>query len=113
MGEITIIILTGIVLLLLFIIYKLHKMSAETEAIKAKLLAQGTALTAITTNVSGIQGDIAALKQKIQDLIDAEDGATPEELAELSLLVDDVSANIDVIGTTTASLDAETDPANP
>lgn len=84
-------------------------MSQVIDDLKAKVSAQSTALDNIGTSVTGIQADVAALKQKIADL---SNGATPEEIAELSTLVDGVGSKIDAIGTTTASLDAETDPAS-
>lgn len=80
-------------------------MSAEFDALKVKVEAQSTALDNIGTNVTGIAGDVASLKAKILEL---ENGATPAQIAELSVLVDGVGSKIDAIGATTAALDAET-----
>jgi len=89
------------------IIQKLNEMSAATDAIKEKLAAQSQALDTVSTNVTGIAGDVTFLKQKLSDL---SNGATAAEIAELSGLVDGVSTKVDAIGAATASLDAETDP---
>ena len=84
-------------------------MSAVSD-LKDKVAAQGAALDTISTSVTGIQADVTALKAKIDSL---SGGATAAEIAELSALVDGVSGKIDVIGTTTADLDAQTDANNP
>lgn len=90
------------------IIQKLNIMSAEFDALKAKVTAQSTALDTIGTNITGISGDVATLKAKILAL---ENGATPDQIAELGTIVDGMGTKIDAIGTTTAALDAETPPA--
>lgn len=92
------------------IIQKLNAMSEIVNQLKAKLESQGTALDSIGTNVTGIQADVTALKARIADLL--ANGATAAEVAELDALVNGISSKVDVIGTTTASLDAETDPGN-
>jgi methyl-accepting chemotaxis protein len=90
--------------------FKLNQIMSQVSDLKDKINAQSTALDAISGSVTGIQADVAALKQKISDL---SNGATAAEIAELSALVDGVSSKIDTIATTTASLDAETDSQNP
>ena len=83
---------------------------SDLNAIKDKLAAQTGALDGISTNVTGIQTDLAALKAKIAELRANENAAVQAALDELEPLVNGVSTKIDVIGATTASLDAETDP---
>lgn len=86
---------------------KLDKMSDIINSLKAKVAAQSAALDTVSTNVTGIAGDVIFLKQKLADLAG---GATAAEIAELEASVDGVSTKLDAIGTATASLDAETDP---
>lgn len=86
-------------------------MSQVIDELKAKVAAQDAALDTISTNVTGVQGDITALKQKIADLIAGGGGATPAELAELGTAIDGVGAKIATLSTTTADLDAQTDSA--
>lgn len=86
---------------------------SQLSDLKEKLAAQDTALTTIGGNVSGIQSDVAALKQKIADLNANGDAAVAAALNELTPFVDGIGSKIDTIGTTTAALDAETDPNNP
>jgi predicted nucleic acid-binding Zn-ribbon protein len=95
------------------IIYKLNIIMSQLSDLKEKLAAQDTALTTIGGNVSGIQSDVAALKQKIADLNANGDAAVAAALNELTPFVDGIGSKIDTIGTTTAALDAETDPNNP
>ena len=83
-------------------------MSQELNAIKLKLGAQSAALDAVAASVTGIAADVTALKDKLATFTN---GATAAEIAELSALVDGVGTKVDAIGTATAELDAETDPA--
>lgn len=94
---------------LLLIIKNQKTMSEALDALKAKFTEQSGKLDTISTSVSGIAEDVAALKAKIGTL---SGGATAEEIAELSTLVDGVGAKVDAIGTATADLDAQTDPTN-
>lgn len=84
-----------------------HEIMSAVDDLKAKIASQDAALDTVSTNVTGIAGDVAFLKQKLADL---EGGATAAEIAELTGSVDSISTKIDAIGTATASLDAETDP---
>ena len=84
-------------------------MSEQLDAIKAKLADQNAKLDSVATNVTGISADVTALKEKIGTL---SGGATAEEIAELSALVDGVGEKVDAITTSTADLDAQTDPTN-
>lgn len=92
-----------------FLFYNSHQnnfiMSAISD-LKDKVAAQSTALETVSTNVDGIKKDVTFLKDKLAGL---EGGATAEEIAEVSTLVDDVSTKIDAIGAATATLDSETD----
>jgi septation ring formation regulator EzrA len=85
-----------------------NNMAVTLAEVKAKLAAQDTALDSIGTNVTGVQGDVAALKAKIEELSNGADAAVSAALGELSPLVDAVGTKIDAIGATTAALDAET-----
>lgn len=81
---------------------------ATLAELKAKVESQSAALDIVGTNVTGIQGDVAALKAKIEELSNGADAAVQAALDELSPLVDGVGTKIDAIGATTAALDAET-----
>lgn len=83
---------------------------SELTDLKAKVVAQNAALDTISGNVTGVAGDITFLKQKLADL---EGGATAEEIAELKAVIDEADAKIAAIGSTTATLDAETDSSQP
>lgn len=81
-------------------------MSAAIDALKEKIQAQSDALDAVSTNVEGITADVTFLKDKLSQL---PDGATAEEIAEISSLVDGLGTKVTAIGTATADLDAATD----
>lgn len=89
------------------IIKNQNKMAKSLAELKAEVEAQSTALDTISGSVTGIQGDIAALKQKIADLSAGADAAVQAALDELTPLVDAVGAKIDTIGATTSALDSE------
>lgn len=98
--------------LLKILIHQNKTIMSQLSDLKEKLAAQGTALDGISTNVTGIGADVAALKAKITELLGNADAAVAAALNELSPLVDNVSTKVDAIGAITASLDAETDPGN-
>lgn len=60
------------------------------------------------TNVTGIQGDVTALKAKIDELNAGGDAAVQAALAELTPFVDSVGSKIAAINQATADLDAQT-----
>jgi hypothetical protein len=97
---------------IILIIKQQEIIMSKLSDLQAQLTAQDNALSAISTNVTGIQADVAALKQKIIDLSTNTEAAVSAALDQLAPLVNGIGTKIDAIGTTTAALDAETDPGN-
>lgn len=92
------------------VISQTHKtilvMSQAVDDLKAKIQAQSDALDAVSTSVAGVAADVAFLKDKLSQL---PDGATAEEIAEISDLLTGLGDKVTAIGTAAADLDAETD----
>lgn len=93
------------------VLQKLTQMAENFDQLKAKVEAQTAQLDTINTGVTGITDDIAYLKEQLAGL---ENGATAEQIAELSAIVDGANSRLTTLGTQLSDLDAQTTrPTNP
>lgn len=77
---------------------------------------QSAAIDSIASSVTGLQGDIAALNQKITDLQNSPGAITPEDQALLDGLQAQggtISTRIQSVASALSALDAQTPPTPP
>lgn len=77
---------------------------------------QSAAIDGITSSITGLQGDIAALNQKITDLQNSPGTITPEDQALLDSLQAQggtISSRLQSVASALATLDAQTPPTPP
>lgn len=82
-------------------------MAENFDQLKQKIEAQAAQLDTIQTGITGVAGDIAALKEQLGNLAN---GATAEQIAELTTLVDGTGTRLNDLGTQLTDLDAQTPP---